>query len=346
MAIAGLMITGSAGFIGINMLKFIKEIHDFDFVLSIDKMGYATKYNASLFREIGITPTSGVHNMECDINDVSKLKSMCDITKDWWASDWTILDFASDSHVDNSISNPSSLYNENCSIPSNLLAWMGKDEWKNINHYYHISTDEVYGDIPLEEKNDKRRYFAPFHSLNPSNPYSASKVAQDMYLTAMYKTFSIPVTIIRMANQFGLHQHPEKMIPASILRALRGETIKIYGEGKNCRQWTFVDDTVQAIWNIMRGMERQVFYAPNVIQLADENNLIDNNELINKLVISLKRYNIEAKIEYINDRPGHDLMYAMKISDEDKQFFKTPFGEALDKTVDFYVEGFRNGLFT
>lgn len=360
MAVAGLIITGSAGFIGFNMVKYLEAIHQFDCVVSIDSMGYATTYNQKAYTEIfknkpngncGFTNKNFMYSdhrnfrCDCDINDVSKFKKLCDIEYDFWCGDWYILDFASSSHVDNSISNPSSIFTQNASIPANLLDFIGNDNWETIQHYYHISTDEVYGDIPLEHKNDKKRYFTPGSTLNPSNPYSASKVSQDMYLTSIHHTFGVPITILRMANQFGTYQHPEKMLPASILRALRGETIKIYGEGKNLRQWTFVEDTVKAINNVMNDYQRIHHYDPPIIHLADDKNLMSNNDLVEKLVISLKRYNVEPKIEFVPDRLGHDEMYALKVLDEEQKFFTTPFDVALDKTVDSYVERFRNGEF-
>jgi dTDP-glucose 4,6-dehydratase len=257
-----------------------------------------------------------------------------------------ILDFASESHVDNSIKNPAALYKENSKIPSDILAAFGNI--KSINRYYHISTDEVYGDLPLELKGITSTYFTTSTQFKPSNPYSASKVAQDAYLHAMCRTFKLPVTIIRMANQFGEWQHPEKMIPASIIRAMNNEPLRIYGNGANCRQWTPVGQTVDIIGRILM---RDSYIVPNeqsfeIFHLADMENLMDNNSLTWELKKSLKHHGRDPLIVYIEDRLGHDLMYALSVDDRIKMQYNRRFEYCLDQTVDAYVKRFNNGDFT
>jgi dTDP-glucose 4,6-dehydratase len=338
----GIVLTGCAGFIGLNYLKKVLSpsfLDGWDVIILIDKMGYATTYNKKEYRRL--VEKFNLLSIEKNINDIDGMNSVYNPTSPTEESiKWTVLDFASESHVDNSIRDPDSVYQENASLPSNLIKWLGGV--KKIKNYIHISTDEVYGDISFENRG--KQFFKTTDQYKPSNPYSASKVAQDAYLHALHKTYGMPLTIIRMANQFGPWQHPEKMLPASILRALRGEKIKIYGEGKNCRQWTFVESTVGLIIQVVDSIVNIRNTEYNVVHLADKNNLIDNNELIAKLEKLLKtKYGINPSYEYIEDRKGHDAVYALETeSFVDKQYNYT-FDYTLEKTVDYYVERFNNG---
>jgi len=216
---------------------------------------------------------------------------------------WDILDFASESHVDNSIKDPYYSFSENSNITKKIVEIIGI---KNINKYVHISTDEVYGDLDCSYKNDKSKWFNINSRFNPSNPYSASKVAQDVFLMSLKHTFNLNLVIIRMANQFGEYQHPEKMLPASILRAINGDNIKIYGKGDNIRQWTPVRQTVNHIYDILLNENN------TIIHLSATDMLLTNNEVVNLLVNNLNNiHNIKCNIEYIEDRKGHDRMYAL-----------------------------------
>lgn len=345
-----LLITGGAGFIGFNFLQSFYSFgwwQKYDKVINLDKFGYATSYNNEAYEKL-----------ESDLQKVCDFKTYAmsaqvfgerylgKFDKDFSYGSWDILDFASESHVDNSIKNPAELYKENSKIPSDILAAFSS--LKSINRYYHISTDEVYGDLPIELRGVTSTYFTPTSQFKPSNPYSASKVAQDAYLHAMAKTFKLPVSFIRMANQFGPWQHPEKMIPASILRALRSESIKIYGNGKNCRQWTYVGDTVSVINRILT--RDNIFVNKDELvetyHLADLENLMDNNGLAWEIKRSLIRYGITPNIEYIEDRLGHDMMYALSVPTNIAKQYIHNFRYTLDLTVDSYLERFRNGEFS
>lgn len=345
-----LLITGGTGFIGLNFLEYLSTsnlLDNYDKVYNIDKFGYATEHNIEKYKSI-------VKKIEKRVYFYSFIVTAEEFGEEFDGrfdndvnpATFDILDFASESHVDNSINRPAVIYKENSKIPSDILAAFG--DLKSINRYYHISTDEVYGDLPLELRGVTSTYFTTTSQYKPSNPYSASKVAQDAYLHAMSKTFKLPVSIIRMANQFGEWQHVEKMIPASIVRSLNGDPIKVYGNGNNCRQWTYVVDTVEIIGRILErnvdiiGCE-QIF---EVHHLGDIENLIDNNWLAGSLKNSLKRYDINTNIEYTEDRLGHDLMYALSVTPEVYKQYVTKFKYALDKTVDSYVERFKNGEFS
>jgi dTDP-glucose 4,6-dehydratase len=330
-----LVLTGCGGFIGYNFLKrFVDSgrVNDYKMVVSIDKMGYATLYNRENYEEIFLEND----NM---IGICANIVSLNSYAVEKWLPKGTIvdvLDFASESHVDNSIDAPAEIFAENSLIPVILLQVLKDVE---IDTYWHISTDEVYGDLPLDVSPED--WFDINHQYKPSNPYSASKVAQDAYLAAQAHTFGLNVKFIRMANQFGPNQHKEKMIPASILRALNGETIKVYGEGKNIRQWTYVEDTVKLIDNLLQHGTNDY-----ITHLADPKNLFDNNFIANKIAESLKRHDVNAEIEYIKDRPGHDRAYALKVPMTVASSYTESFNESLDRTVDFYVEGFKDGKFS
>ena len=332
-----LVLTGCAGFIGINFLKeFISSERNknYDYIFSVDKMGYATKY------------TSVEYKMICAEADIITIDSpIAELTKEDFSrvntvSKFDVLDFASESHVDNSIKNPYALYEENALLTAQLLNILGKE---NIDTFYHITTDEVYGDIELEHKGDPDLgSFKTNSPYKPSNPYSASKVAQDALLESMSRTFGMDVVLIRMANQFGPYQYVEKMLPISIQRAMAGEKIGIYGDGKNCRQWTFVEDTVRVINDVLVGKLLDASKNFQVVHIADENNLFDNNELVKILIEELRNADIHTEIEYINDRPGHDMMYCLHVEPEVQDYYTTDFRDALRATIKYYLGIFNN----
>ncbi len=338
-----LILTGCAGFIGIHFLENLRENHGFDYIISIDKMGYATEYNKNRYYELCDSIRS-VYNIDCDINDTTKMKDLCDLDNwifidDWKTTELYVLDFASESHVDNSITDPFSIYTQNASLPANLLSWIGKENWCRIKAYYHISTDEVYGDLTLEDAKNGDKWFKTTNTLNPGNPYSASKAAQDCFLMSMKHTFNLPVKFIRMANQFGKYQHPEKMLPASILRAINGDTIKVYGNGENIRQWTPVRTTVEVIKSIVDG---EIVF-DDVIHIANPWGLLTNNQIVVKLRNILKDKGIDTRTEYVQDRKGHDVCYALDTTGEMQCRFAfyyqdEHFDDELERVVDFYIE--------
>lgn len=329
-----LILTGAAGFIGFNFLKkFVNSlvIDKYNFIYSIDKMGYATKYNSEEYRSI--CKNKNIFSIEKDINSLKEVDNIFNTIgkKDCYID---ILDFASESHVDNSIKEPFSIYEQNATLPSSLLSWIGKENWGNIKNYWHISTDEIYGEIEFGKINDTSNWFTTTNNFKPSNPYSASKAAQDCFLISLKHTFGLPVKFIRMANQFGKHQHKEKMLPASILRAINGESIKIYGEGKNIRQWTPVDVTVDIFFDIIA----ENIEIADVLHISNRFGIYNNNQIIEKLVKCLEKKNVICNIEYIEDRKGHDMCYALDSTQKiDSYFDGLDFDRYLGKVVDFYI---------
>jgi dTDP-glucose 4,6-dehydratase len=322
-----LILTGCAGFIGFN---FIKELFSdnsyleyFNKIISIDVLSYATKYNAKEYVEL--CKAKNVILFNCDINKLQK--SSLPIAD---YEEIVILDLASSSHVDVSIKSPERTFLENSTIPLNLL---GAIRSSNIHCYYHISTDEVYGDLDYDTTPDK--WFKTDSQFKPSNPYSASKVAQDAYLMSLRHTYGLNVKFIRMANQFGPHQYPEKMIPFSVMNVINNKPIKIYGEGKNKRQWTYVKTTAKILKDCI--FEKLNF--EDTLHVADERNLFENNYIVKRLadVLNMRNYYVETK--KVEDRLGHDRCYALTVDNKEvKKYFENDnFYDNLKETVDFYI---------
>ena len=330
-----LVLTGCVGFIGINLLEHLitdrKDILSrYKSVISIDKKGYAAEYNTSHYYDLA------------KLFDAAKIKFV-DIESDINSKDFQtrkiphetgdtfdIVDLASSSHVDNSIKDPYSLYEQNASLPAHICKKFGL---ANIDNYIHISTDEVYGDIDYEAANNEKAWFRSTTPFAPGNPYSASKVAQDALLMSLQHTFGLNLRIIRMANQFGPWQHPEKMLPASILRSLAGEPIRVYGEGKNMRQWTPVRDTVKIIANIV---DTPSEYGA-VSHIAAPQKLESNIHWVEKWRSVLFKNGIDSSLKYVEDRKGHDKVYAL--ADCVKWGADYPSIEArFEETIKWYID--------
>lgn len=321
-----LILTGMAGFIGMNflneMIKDKKFLELYKKIISIDKMGYATQYNKYDYYNI------------CKSNDINVLDTNINNINSWDNSNirnvkCDIVDLSSESHVDNSIRNPYGIFTENSSIPVSLISWVGID---NIDRYIHISTDEIFGDLPLTASVEE--WFDINSPLHPNNPYSASKASQDCFLMSLKHTFGLNLQIIRLANQFGPYQFPEKLLPATICRAKQGQSIKIYGKGLNKRQWTPVVDSVKIIMDVARGNIKD-----DILHIATKEELIPNNNEVVEIWrnILLKDFKIDTKIEYIEDRKGHDLMYALKTTDIVKTYFTTSNEVRFKETIEYYI---------
>lgn len=323
-----LILTGCAGFIGLNFLKLAtnqKLCDYYDVVYCIDKIGYASKYNVEEYNKFCKCPFKGYIRQ---VNKpVSQITGSC--LSGMKNASYDVLSFASESHVDRSIASPLSVFMENAAIPGHIMNALSGF---HIRKWIHISTDEVYGDLPLDAKYED--WFNVNSNFHPNNPYSASKAAQDCYLMSMKHTFGINVQFIRLANEFGPYQHPEKMLPATILRAIRGETVKIYGDGTNIRQWTPVRSAVEVIYDqLLKEDTETILIAKKYYPL------INNNEVVHiwKEILN-KKYNIDFNIEYITDRLGHDTMYALQTTSYVDKFFTASLESEFESTIDHYME--------
>ena len=277
-----ILVTGCFGFIGYNFIKFLED-NDLNFI-GIDSL--ETNSAKNLF-EISKNSSSSFYNLDiCDLNDN-------DILKDKKIT--AIVNFAAQTHVDNSISSPELFINSNVLGVTSLLKFAMNN---NIENILHISTDEVYGSI-------EEGFFDEVNPFKPSSPYSASKASAELICQAFNKTYDLNIKIARPANNYGMYQQPEKLIPFSIAQLLNGNNVEIYGKGQQIRHWLHVSDTVNGLFKILMDGEQNEVY-----NIGSEEYL-KNLDLINILLDIFELD--EQKITYVEDRPGHDYRYAINL---------------------------------
>lgn len=326
-----MLITGGAGFIGSNFVEYILEISQDDIIV-LDKLTYA----GSLKNLEGIShKIKFVEGDICDTGLVQNLFEKHQFQK--------VVHFAAESHVDNSISGPAEFIQTNIVGTFNLLQsaysiWMdgpGKlnEAFKNAR-FLHISTDEVYGTL------GKTGLFTEKTPYAPNSPYSASKASSDFIVRSYFHTFGLPVVTTNCSNNYGPHQHKEKLIPTIIRKAIAGEDIPIYGDGKNVRDWLYVMDHCSGIhlalengqlgetYNIGGRNERENLYIANIIcELLDE--------------MLPKQTSYKDQITFVKDRPGHDFRYAIDASKAESELgwkAKENFETGIQKTISWYLD--------
>tara|TARA_B100001989_G_C24550321_1_gene474026 strand:- start:2397 stop:3395 length:999 start_codon:yes stop_codon:yes gene_type:complete len=281
-----IIVTGCFGFIGYNFINYLQEnTKDEFYIYGIDSLeSPCSQINAGNFKK-----KKNFEFIELNITNIDDL----DFSKN---NIDAVINFAAESHVDNSIRSPEKFIKSNVIGTSKIFQ---NSLQNNIENNIHISTDEVYG----SSIND---YFDEQEILNPSSPYSASKASAEMICKAFIKTYGMNINILRPANNYGIFQQPEKLIPYSIINLIKGNNIEIYGSGKNIRHWLHVQDTCNAIFKILVGnFENEVFN-------------IGSGEYLSNLEISeliLENFDFDQdRLEFIEDRPGHDFRYAVDIS--------------------------------
>ncbi len=285
---AKFLVTGGAGFIGGNFLHIMVNKYPNDEYVCIDALTYAG--NMETLEPIMDKPNfKFVHENICNREAVFKLFE-CE------HFDY-VINFAAESHVDRSIENPEIFLKTNILGTQVLMDACRK---YGIKRYHQVSTDEVYGDLPLDRPD---LFFTEETPIHTSSPYSASKASADLLVLAYHRTFGLPVTISRCSNNYGPYHFPEKLIPLMIQKALKDEPLPVYGNGENVRDWLYVGDHCTAIDLVVRnGRDGEVY------------NIGGHNERTNLEVVKtiLKALNKpESLINYVKDRPGHDLRYAM-----------------------------------
>ena len=322
------LVTGAAGFIGANYLKYILAKHDDIKVVVLDALTYAGNLG---------TIASDIDNERCffvkgDICD----QALADRLFAEYKFDY-VVNFAAESHVDRSIENPQLFLQTNILGTQNLLdaarrAWVtGKDEhgyptWRKDVRYHQVSTDEVYGSLGAEG------FFTEETPLCPHSPYSASKTSADMIVMAYRDTYKMPVTITRCSNNYGPYHFPEKLIPLIIKNILEGKKLPVYGDGSNVRDWLYVEDHCRAIDLIIhKGRVGEVY------------NVGGHNEMKNIDIVKIICHALgkpESLITYVTDRKGHDRRYAIdptKIHNELGWLPETKFADGIQKTIDWYL---------
>ena len=283
-----MLITGGAGFIGSNFIHYILSKYNDYQVINLDKLTYA----ANLDNLKDIEDNKNYRFIHGDIADQEFIFKLFENEK----FD-IVINFAAESHVDNSILNPQIFTITNILGTQVLLDACRK---YNIKRFHQVSTDEVYGELPLDDKNI---LFTEKTPLNPSSPYSASKASADMLVKSYYRTYSLPITISRCSNNYGPYQHLEKLIPLMISKAINNDNLPVYGNGLNVRDWLHVYDHCTAIYLIIHEGKIGEIY-----------NIGGNNEKSNIDVVKIILKELgksEKLIKYVNDRPGHDLRYAI-----------------------------------
>ena len=311
------LVTGGAGFIGSNYMHYVVNKYPEDYFVCLDALTYAGNYN-------NIKDLEGKENYKfvCgDIRDEGFINELFD--KENFD---VVINFAAESHVDNSIKNPGIFIDTNIQGTRVLLDASVKHG--NIR-YHQVSTDEVYGDLPLDRPDLLFTENTPLHT---SSPYSSSKAGADLLVMAYHRTFNLPVTISRCSNNYGPYQFPEKLIPKTISRALNNEKIPVYGKGKNVRDWIHVIDHNIGVDLIVRNGKIGEVY--NLGGHSERRN-IDIVKLI------LKQMNkSEDLIEFVEDRKGHDLRYAIDSSKVEKElgWNRTyTFEKGIEETIDWYL---------
>ncbi len=301
------MVTGAAGFIGSNFVHYLLDKYEDCEITVLDKLTYAGD----------MENLSGL-----DINfikgDIANYEDASLAMKD---ADY-VVNFAAETHVDKSITDPASFVKADVLGTQNLLELVRKYD---VERYIQISTDEVYGSI-LEGS------FKETDNIDPSSPYSASKAGGDLLVSAYYKTYGTPVIITRSSNNFGPRQFPEKLIPLFILKAIHDEPLPVYGDGKNVRDWIYVEDNCSGIDTVLqKGKLGEVYN----IGGGNEKNNIE----ITKLILE-KLDKPESLIQYVDDRLGHDRRYSLDAT-KTKKLGWTPkwsFEDAMEETVNWYKD--------
>lgn len=312
------IVTGGAGFIGSNFVFHMLKAHPDYRIVCVDKLTYAG--NLSTLESVMNNPKFRFCKTDiCDREAINKLfeEEKPDI----------VVNFAAESHVDRSIENPEIF------LQTNILGtsvMMDASRKYGVKRYHQVSTDEVYGDLPLDRPD---LFFTESTHIHTSSPYSSSKAGADLLVLAYYRTYGLPVTISRCSNNYGPYHFPEKLIPLMIANALADMPLPVYGKGENVRDWLYVEDHCKAIDLIIHnGRVGEVY------------NVGGHNEMKNIDIVRLICKELgkpESLITYVTDRKGHDMRYAIdptKIHNELGWLPETKFADGIKKTIKWYLD--------
>ncbi len=312
-----IIVTGGAGFIGGNFVHYmINKYPDYK-IICLDKLTYA----GNLETLEPVMDNKGFRFVKGDIADRDFVYKLFEDEKPDM-----VVNFAAESHVDRSITDPGIFLQTNV-IGTGVL--LDACRIYGIKRYHQVSTDEVYGDLPLDRPD---LFFTETTPLHTSSPYSASKASADLLVLAYHRTFKLPVTISRCSNNYGPYHFPEKLIPLMIANCLNDKPLPVYGKGENVRDWLYVEDHCRAIDMIIHdGREGEVY---NIGGHNERTNL----QVVETIIDALGKS--RDLIQYVTDRPGHDMRYAIdptKIHDELGWEPTTRFDDGIKKTIDWYL---------
>ena len=311
------LVTGGAGFIGSNYMHYVVNKYPEDYFVCLDALTYAGNYN-------NIKDLEGKDNYKFVHGDITDREFIDTLFKEEQFD--IVINFAAESHVDNSIKNPGIFLTTNI-IGTQVL--MDASLKYNVKRYHQVSTDEVYGDLPLDRPDLLFTENTPIHT---SSPYSSSKAGADLLVGAYHRTFGLPTTISRCSNNYGPYQFPEKLIPVVISKALKNEKIPVYGNGANVRDWIHVIDHNIGVDLIVRNGKVGEVY--NLGGHSERSNL----EVVKTILKQMGKS--EDLITFVEDRKGHDLRYAIDSTKVEKElgWDRTyTFEKGIKETVDWYL---------
>ncbi len=313
-----ILVTGGAGFIGSNFIFYMLKEHPEDRILCLDKLTYAGNLST-------LAPVLDKQNFRFVKEDICDRRAVYQLFEEEKPD--VVVNFAAESHVDRSIEDPGVFLQTNI-IGTSVL--MDACRTFGIGRYHQVSTDEVYGDLPLDRPD---LFFTEETPIHTSSPYSSSKAAADLLTLAYHRTYGLPVTISRCSNNYGPYQFPEKLIPLMIANALADKPLPVYGTGENVRDWLYVEDHCKAVDLVLRkGREGEVY------------NIGGHNEMHNIDIVRLICRELgksESLIRFVTDRKGHDLRYAIdpsKIHSELGWLPETRFSDGIRMTIRWYLE--------
>lgn len=312
-----IIVTGGAGFIGGNFVHYMVNKYPEDMIINLDLLTYAGNLET-------LKPVENAPNYKFVKGDIADRAFIFKLFEEEKPD--VVINFAAESHVDRSITDPESFVRTNVMGTTTLL---DACRTYRIKRYHQVSTDEVYGDLPLDRPD---LFFTEETPLHTSSPYSSSKASADLFVLAYHRTYGLPVTVSRCSNNYGPYHFPEKLIPLIISRALNDEELPVYGKGENVRDWLYVTDHCKAIDLVVRkGKVGEVY------------NIGGHNERTNLEVVKtiLKALNKpESLIKFVTDRPGHDRRYAIDPTKIETELGWKPeytFDTGIVKTIDWYL---------
>ena len=311
-----LLVTGGAGFMGSSFIRHMLSSHNVS-ITTIDALTYASDMDS-------LSSVVGKKNFKFIKGDISDKDLVFDIVRDERPD--VIVNFAAETHVDNSIKDSSLFLRSNVLGTASLLDAVNRF---SIPRFHQISTDEVYGDLPLDSADS----FYESSPLRPNNPYSATKASADLLALSYHRTYGTPVTISRSVNNYGPFQNREKLIPMVIDRVMKGERIPVYSKGENIRSWIYVEDHSRAVEKILLSGRIGEIY--NISSGYEERNIDVVKYIIRKLGAA------ESLIKFSPDRPGHDKRYSLDTEKMESELGFKPslsFHEGLDRTIAWYMK--------